>query len=182
MQVRPPCTAGDNMGHRLVPNRGCAFREHNPLDRWKRRGLQPGSEIHAVKNDSRWRLQVEQPQHGRRQVGEGGQLVGVAADADVRAGEDQRHQQTGVVSVVAMLEPEITLTEVLAVVGGEDHHRVRELAAGFEFVDHAADLVIGVGNLCVIEPSAGVVRGMGAIAWAKVVPEPPRRSIFGVSV
>jgi hypothetical protein len=57
-----------------------------------------------------------------------------------RAAEDQRHAHQALVKAAALLDQAV-VAERLAMVSGEDHHRVVAAAGGFDRCEHACEVV-----------------------------------------
>ena len=56
---------------------------------------------------------------------------------------------------IGHLVPEAALAEEIAVVGGENNHRVVKLAGGFQRIQQFPDEIIDIGNVGVIAMARG---------------------------
>ena len=106
------------------------------VDQWAQAASVTGARHLAAEPIDHRRHQVDA--FGRRLLDPAGLLRRVGVD------DHQRNAETFV--VVAELAGEVVVAKLLAVVGGEDDQRVLHLVGFLQMVEHAADLVVDLGN------------------------------------
>ncbi|MFO0980451.1 MAG: hypothetical protein U1E76_01690 [Planctomycetota bacterium] len=126
-------------------------------------------------------LDVDRGEHGRHHVDQPHDARLALLRGHARAAEDEGHVQRRLVDQMAMGVLAV-LAQALAVVGGDHHHRVLELAARAQMIEQATQLVIEECDLAIVGPGRELLaERRGWIVWRMrvvvVCPQEPRPRI-----